>query len=146
MVNYSKSQGKGSYKVGNMIFPSKLQYSLIASIDRNLKLLYSSAPPKSKRNIINYSPFRDDEECFKAILDRVERCIFRFGRRVEIEEIGDADFKIMFCGIIYFFSEVYNYDDDDGVNFIEETPEYIKERFLYLANMLFDFGIVPYEF
>ena len=145
MVVDSKSQGKGSYKVGNLIFRSKLQYSLIATIDRNLKLLYSPATTESKRNIINYSPFRDDEECFKAILDRVERCIFRFGRRVEIEEIGDADFKIMFRGIIYFFSEVYNYDDD-GDNFIEGTPEYIKFRFLYLSNMLFDFGIVPYEF
>ena len=93
-----KTNGKrnGLYKVGNMIFPSKLLYSTIASIDRNLRFLYSPAPYNSWRDTINYSPCRDDVEEFDAILDRVEERINRIKGKVDYTITGDADFNIMF--------------------------------------------------
>ena len=94
MVNSStKSSGNDSlndnqyntkYKVGNLIFPSRLHYSIVEMIDANLSLLYLPLPPDFLSPSIFYYPLilgvekfhhipnRVDEEKFNYVLDRVK--------------------------------------------------------------------------
>ena len=113
------NQSNGRYKVEGIIFPSRFAFSIIESIDRNLRFLYSPAPPNNSRSTINYSVVRDNEEEFKYILDRVEDLIIKLAeklddrfyeefvrshnenRSMEIEEVIIINNK--FSGIIAFF-------------------------------------------
>ena len=143
---YSKSESNGLYKVGNLIFPSKLVFSTIESIDRNLRILYSKAPPNSIWDRINYSAVRDDDEEFNAILDRVEERIVRFAGKVKLIETDDAAFNRKFLGIMDFLYEAHDFESNIEVKYIKQTPEYIKKRFIDLADRLGECGISPNEF
>ena len=66
------------YKINDLIFPSRIVYQNIQSIDRNLRFLYSPAPACSPFRSINYFPARQTTSNFNAILDRVEERINRF--------------------------------------------------------------------
>ena len=95
---------------------------------------------------INYSTVRDDEEEFDSILDRVEERIDRIKEKVEIKETDDAAFNKSFLGIIDFLYEAYDFENNKEDEFSKQTPEHIKERFIDLANRLWDLGIHPSEF
>ena len=97
------NQSNGSYKEDNMIFFSRFIYSTIASIDRNLRFLYSPSINNEFWSTIRYSPVRDDEEEFEVILDRVEERINRIKGKVKIKETDDAAFNQSFMGITDFF-------------------------------------------
>ena len=128
----------GNYKVGCLVFPSRFVFSTIESIDRNLRFLYSPAPPNSLWQTINYSTVRDDDEEFDAILDRVEERINRFNEKVEIIETDDEAFNKEFLGIIYFLYEA----NDLPLN----SEKHFEKRFINLANRLWELGIQPGEF
>ena len=149
------------YKVGKVIFPSRLIYSTIASIDRNLRFLYSPTPPDKIWRTIQYSSARDDSEEFDAILDRVEERINIFklnneniedneinliNGKVKIVELDDAAFNSLFMGIIDFLYEASDYEDKSEDELTKKTPKHIKKRFINLANRLWDLGIHPSEF
>ena len=142
----SKSKSNGRHKVGNLIFPSRLVFSTIESIDRNLRILYSKAPPNSFWRTINYSAVRDDEEEFDSFLDRVEERIDRFNEKVNVRETDDSAFNKMFIGITDFLYEAYDFENNKEDRYSKKTPEYIKERFINLANRLWKLGINPCEF
>ena len=65
------NQSNGRYEVDGLIFYSKFVYKNIKSIEKNLKLLYST-DPNSEKGYINHSNVRDDEKYFDEILGRVE--------------------------------------------------------------------------
>ena len=132
------NQSNGSYKEDNMIFFSRFIYSTIASIDRNLRFLYSPAPPNSNRNTINYSPVRDDDEEFDAILDRVEERINRINGKVQIVETDDAAFNRTFLGIMDFLYEASDLPSN--------SENHFEKRIIDLANRLWGMGISPSEF
>ena len=147
------NQSNSSYEEGNMIFPSRLIYSTIASIDRNLGFLYSSSINNEFRETIRYSTVRDDDEEFDAILDRVEERINRFklnneniedneinliNGKVKIVELDDAAFNRTFLGIMDFLYEASDLPSN-GENHFEK-------RIIGLANRLWGLGISPSEF
>ena len=143
----SAKKSNGSYKEDNLIFPSRFVYSTIASIDRNLRILYSPSINNEFWATIRYSPVRDDEEEFEAILDRVEERINRINGKVKIRETTDAAFNQLFMGIIDFLYEASDFEDNtDDVLAKSKTPEYIKKRFIDLTNRLWEMGISPSEF
>ena len=132
------NQSNGSYEEDDMIFLSRFIYSTIASIDRNLRFLYSPAPPNSNRNTINYSPVRDDDEEFDAILDRVEERINRINGKVQIVETDDAAFNRTFLGIMDFLYEASDLPSN--------SENHFEKRIIDLANRLWEMGISPSEF
>ena len=140
------NHSNGKYKVNGIIFPSRFAFSTIESIDRNLRILYSKAPPNSLWPTINYSAVRDDEEEFDSILDRVEERIDGFIEKVNVRETDDSAFNKMFIGITDFLYEAYDYENNKEDRYSKKTPEYIKERFINLANRLWKLGINPCEF
>ena len=75
---------KDKYKVNDLIFSSRIEYQTIQSIDRNLRFLYSPALFNSLWSSINYSPARDIDSNFNAILDRVEERIGRIKKKFEL--------------------------------------------------------------
>ena len=114
--------------------------------DRNLRFLYSKAPPYKFWPRINYSSVRDDEEKFSFFLGRVEDRIERFEEKVNIIETDDAAFNKMFSGIIDFLYEAREIQNNQEDEYTKKTPDYIKRRFLYLADRLRQLGIYPSEF
>ena len=132
------NQSNGSYEEDDMIFLSRFIYSTIASIDRNLRFLYSPAPPNSNRNTINYSPVRDDDEEFDAILDRVEERINRITGKVQIVETDDAAFNITFCGIMDFLNEASDLPSN--------SENHFEKRIVDLANRLWEWVLVQVSF
>ena len=143
----STTQSNSSqYQVNNLIFPSRHVFSTIESINRNLRFLYSPAPPNSLWSTINYSTVRDNDEEFDSILDRVEERIDRFNEKVEIIETDDAAFNKEFNGIINFLYEATDFEDNKEDELSKKTPENIKKRFINLANRLWELGIHPGEF
>ena len=139
-------QVNGSYKVNNIIFPSRFVFSTIESIDRNLRFLYSKAPPNSWRDRINYSAVRDNEEEFDAILDRVEERMNRINGRIKFEETDDAAFNRKFFGIMDFLYEAHDFENNKEDELSKKTPENIKKRFINLSNRLWELGICPNDF
>jgi len=83
-TNTNVNQDK--YKVHDLIFPSRLVFTTIQSIDRNMRFLYSPAPANSLWPTINYSAARDDIDNFDAILDRVEERIDRVANCIDSSE------------------------------------------------------------
>ena len=142
----STNKSNAKYKVNDLIFPSKIAFTTVESIDRNLRIFYSRAPPNSLWKRINYSAVRDDEEEFDSFLDRVEERIDRFNEKVNVRETDDSAFNKMFIGITDFLYEAYDYENNKEDRYSKKTPEYIKERFINLANRLWDLGIHPGEF
>ena len=143
----SSTQSKSSqYQVNNLIFPSRKVFSTIKSINRNLRLLYSPAPPNSLWPTINYSKVRDDDEEFHAILDRVEARIDRFNEKVEIIETDDAAFNKEFLGIVNFLYEASNFEDNTEDELSKQTPQHIKKRFISIADKFWEAGVQPGEF
>ena len=137
----------GEYKVDNMIFPTRFVYSTIASIDRNLRILYSEVPPSSLWQRMNYSGVRDDKEEFCAILDRVEERTNRIDGRVKIEETSYSAFNIAFHGIMDFLYEAGEFEgNEESYRLSKKTPEYIKKRFIDLARRMWEMNISPNEF
>ena len=142
----SKTQSNSShYQVNNLIFPSLLVYQTIKSIDKDLSNLYSPAPPNSLWSTINYSTARDSVQ-FDDILDKVETYIDKFSRKVQIIEAGDSAFHQEFHGIVDFLYEADHFEDNTEDELSKKTPEYIKKRFINLANRLWELGIRPSEF
>ena len=133
-VNHSN----GNYKINDLKFPSRFVFSTIESIDRNLRLLYSPAPPNSLCSTINYSIVRDNDEEFDSILDRVEERIDRFNEKVEIIEKDEESFNKEFPGITDFLYEV----SDLPLN----SEKHFEKRFINLAYRLWELGIHPSEF
>ena len=143
------------YEINNLVFPSRHVFSTIQSIDRNLRFLYSPAPSGRIWPTINYSPTRDDDEEFDAILDRVEERINRIKKEVKIIEKADAAFNQQFLGIIDFL-----YEADDILEKREEyfrnngkyldssgtSENYFENKFIYLSKKLWDLGISPSDF
>ena len=152
-------QNNGKYEVDDIIFPSRLVFSTIESIDRNLRFLYSPPPPNKPRSRINYSEVRDDEEEFNCILDRVEERIkildeesarlydefVRFdggyeridkeGKIVEKEE--DA-FINKFSGLINFLYEADDFKCDNEDELSKKKPRrYQEEIYLSCENIAF---------
>ena len=140
------NHSNGKYKVNDIIFPSRFAFSTIESIDRNLRILYSKAPPNSLWPRINYSSVRDDEEEFVSFLGRVEDRINRCDEKVNVRETDDSAFNEMFPGIIDFLYEAYDFENNKEYRYSKKTPEYIKDGFIYLAKRLWQLGINPGEF
>ena len=138
-----KKTRNGKYKVDHIICPSKFVLGTIESIDRNLRFFYSRAPRDSLRLRINYSSVRDDNEKIDNFLDRVEERIDRFYEKVKIKETDDAAFNKKFIGIIDFFNEAYDFENNTADELSKQMPEYIKKRFIYLADRLWKLGIHP---
>ena len=129
------------YKSKNLVFPSRFVFSTIESIDRNLRIIYSKAPPNSGRDRINYSTVRDDEEEFDTILDRVEERINRINKingKVKIIETDDAAFNRTFLGIMDFLYEASVLPSN--------SENHFEKRFIDLANRLWEMGICLSEF
>ena len=139
------NQSNGKYEVDDIIFPSRFVFSIIESIDRNLRFFYSPAPPNKMWSRINYSAVRDDEEEFNCFLDRVGERINRIDEEVDFIEIEDGAFN-EFHGIIDFLYEATDFENNKEDELSKQTPEYIKNRFINLANRLWKLGIHPYEF
>ena len=149
------SKSKEYYRVGNLLFTSRSVFSAIESIDRNLRYLYSPAPPDSGQSRINHSPARDVDEAFDAILDRVEKwfpiyddrldrdeiIIVRFGKRYPYKELAGAispAFNRTFLGIMYFLYEARDLPSNNENHF--------DNRISYIANSLWGLGICPDDF
>ena len=141
-VNHSNEE----YEVDDIIFPTKNVFKTIKSINRKLRLLYSPAPTNSLWPTINYSPVRDDDEEFNAILDRVEERIDRFNEKVEIIETGDAAFNKKFLGIVNFLYEASDFEDNTENDLSKKTAENIKKRFISIAHKFWEAGVCPMEF
>ena len=71
------NQSNGNYEVDDLIFPSKLIFSTLESIDRNLKFLYTPGSARNDFETINHSLVREDEGEFDLFLERVEERIER---------------------------------------------------------------------
>ena len=136
----------GKIKVNDLIIPSIYVFSNIESIDIKLRKLYSEAPINGRLITISYSSKRDDEEEFVSILDEVEELIDRFYKKINVRETDDSAFNKMFYGITNFLYEAYGYENKQEDIYSKKTPEYIKERFINLANRLWKLGINPCEF
>ena len=144
----TQSDSKG-YRFNNLIFPFKKIYLITKQINRKLELLYSPASSGSLWPTINYSLVRDNEEEFNAILDKVEKYFDRFNEEydeVTIVEIGDAAFNNEFFGIVNFLYEASDFYCKKEDELSKKTPEYIKERFISIADKLWYGGIRPGEF
>lgn len=109
------------YKKSNMIFPSRMVYQNIESIDRNLRFLYSPAPVCSPSQSINYSLTRESPSNFNAILDRVKERINRFKGKVKIIETEDDAFNEKFPAIVDFLYEASGLET--------KTKEPIEKKF-----------------
>ena len=142
---HNVNQSNGKYEVDDIIFPSRFVFSIIESIDRNLRFFYSPAPPNKMWSRINYSAVRDDEEEFNCFLDRVEERIDRIDEKVKIIETVDSAFY-KFHGIIDFLYEAYDFVKKQEDELSKQTPEYIKRRFINLAGRLLYLGIHPSKF
>ena len=142
----STTQSNSSqYQVNNLIFPSLLVYQTIKSIDRDLRILYSPAPHGSFWPTINYSPARDSVR-FDQILDRVEIYIDEFRRKVKIIETSDSAFNEEFLGIVNFLYEASDFKDNTENDLSKQTEEYIKKRFISIADKFWKAGVHPLEF
>ena len=126
------------YKINDLIFPSRIVYQNIQSIDRNPRFLYSPAPVCSPFRSINYFPARQTTSNFNAILDRVEEPINRFKEKAKITETEDNAFNEEFPGIIDFLYEASTLEP--------KTKEPLEKKFIDLAQRLWDLGIRPLEF
>ena len=143
------------YEINNLVFPSRHVFTTIQSIDRNLRFLYSPAPSGSIWPTIKYSPTRDDDDEFDAILDRVEERINRIKEEVKIIEKDDAAFNQQFLGIIDFLYEAEDilekreeYFQNNG-KYLESSgnrEHYFENMFIYLSKRLWDLGIGPSDF
>ena len=133
-------------KLMTKYFLQGFAFSTIESIDRNLRFLYSKSPPEKFWPRINYSSVRDDEEKFSFFLGRVEDRIERFEEKVNIIETDDAAFNKMFPGMIDFLYEAREIQNNQEDEYTKKTPDYMKRRFLYLADRLRQLGIYPSEF
>ena len=140
--------GRRGYRFNNLIFPSKQIYLTVKKINSKLDLLYSPAPQGSLWPTIRYSSSRDDFEEFNDILDKVEKYFDRFNEEydeVTILETDNAAFNQEFLGIVNFLYEAFDfYCKEDELS--KKTPEYIKERFIFIADKLWYSGICPGEF
>ena len=142
----SGEESNGNYEVNDLIFPTKKVCKMIKSINRKLKLLYSPAPPNSLWPTINYSTVRDDKKEFDALLDRVEKRIDRFKEKVKIIETDDSAFQKEFCGIRDFLYEASNFEDNKEDELSKQTEEYMKKRFISIADKFWKAGVHPSEF
>ena len=93
-VNHSN----GNYEVDDLIFPSRIVFTTIESIDRNLRFLYTPVSASTDWETINHSAVRDNDGEFDAFLKRVEERIERikaFDRSQFLykEKRGGAFFK-----------------------------------------------------
>ena len=75
--NRNVNHSNGNYEVDGLIFPSRFVFSTIASIDRNLKFLYTEGSEDTDYFPIFHSPDRENEKNFAAFLKRVEVLIKR---------------------------------------------------------------------
>ena len=116
----------GNCEVDNILFVSGFVFLTIESIDINLRLLYTAGSVSSDWESINYSPVRDNEEEFDAILTRVEDLIDR---------IKDAKYKY---GIVDCFHE--------GLDFGIKTNNNNKFviRILDIVRKMHNIGIYPF--
>ena len=126
------------YKINDLIFPSRIVYQNIKSIDRNLRFLYSPAPVCSTFRSTNYSLARESTSNFNAILIRVKERINRFKGKVKIIETDDSAFNEEFPGIIDFLYEASDIET--------KAREPLERKFVDLAKRLWDLGIRPLEF
>ena len=133
------------HQVNNLIFPSFLVYQTIKSIDRDLRILYSPANPGSLWPTVNYSSARDSVR-FDEILDRVEICIDEFQRKIDITHQSDSAFNDEFLGIVNFLYEASDFEDNKEDELSKQTPEYIKKRFISIADKFWKAGVHPLEF
>ena len=140
--------GRG-YRFNNLIFPLKKIYLVIKEINKKLELLYSLSSSESLWPTINYSSVRDNEEKFNDILDEVEKYLDRFNEEydeVEIIENDDAAFNQEFLGIVNFLYEATDFYGKTEDELSKKVPDYIKKRFIFIADKLFNCGICPDEF
>ena len=140
--------GRG-YRFNNLIFPLKKIYLVIKEINKKLELLYSLSSSESLWPTINYSSVRDNEEKFNDILDEVEKYLDRFNEEydeVEIIENDDAAFNQEFLGIVNFLYEATDFYGKTEDELSKKVPDYIKKRFIFIADKLCNCGICPDEF
>ena len=93
-------QSNGNYEVDDIIFASRFVFRTIKSIDKNLRLLYTPGSDSNDWETIPFSPVRDNDEEFDAILIKVEEWIgkiiafYRSTKKILFKEKrGDAFFK-----------------------------------------------------
>ena len=145
-----------SYKIANLKFTSDFVYSTIKSIDiqlRKLSVDLFSNPFFPLWEIIEKIMGRVPEESFNQILDIVEESsnqifdiveenINKFDKKVNYMEIEEAAFNQEFRGILEFLYEAdfFRCAEDDYPAII---PISIKNRYIKLADRLWDLGIHP---
>ena len=139
------NQSNGNYEVDGIIFASRFVFTTIESIDRNLRFLYTPGFASNDWETTNYSPVRDNDEEFDAILGRVEE---RIGRIMAIddgstnqflykEKLDDAFFG-KFGGIEDCFNEVICLD--------VKTQNKFERRIIDIVRGLSCIGIDPYYY
>ena len=134
----------------NVSFSKKRIYKIVRKINKSLDLLYSPAPQGSLWPTIRYSSARDDIKKIENILDRVEKRVYRL--RDEVAEIKDdvpdesAAFTKEFLGIVSFLYEADDFDNEKEDESSKKIPDYIKEKFISIAQKLWDTGFDPRMF
>ena len=139
------NQTTEKYEVDNIIFPSKLVYSILKRINRNLRLLYSKDPNNELWPRINYSMVRDNESSISMVLERVEERLNRIDEKDDIIITGDAVFFKLFPGIIDFLYEASEIKDGIEDEYTRKMADYNKKRITYLADKMWELGIHPSE-
>ena len=134
----------------NVSFSKKRIYKIARKIDKSLGLLYSPAPQGSSWPTIRYSSVRDSIKEFEKILDEVEESVCILA--IKVSEILDpildnsAVFTKEFLGILSFLHEADDIFRKKEDELSKKIPDNIKEKFLSVAQQLWDTGFDPRRF
>ena len=122
------------FETNNLVFSSQEEYKKIQSIDNDLGSLYLTTFRRGFRENIIDTQVREDHIKLNTILDRVEKKINRFDKKVDIIQKADT-FQCEFFYINSFLREA-----------VDSKEEQFKTRFTYIFLRLKEIGIFQKEF
>ena len=136
-VNHS-----GNYEVDGLIFPSRFVFSTIASIERNLKFLYTEGSEDTDYFPIFHSPDRENDKNFAAILKRVEVLIKRI---TGIDDTKHFIFKEKHRSAFLKKFEAINYCILEGMYLHSKYRNKFEKKIIDIVRSLCHIGLDPYS-
>ena len=138
----SLGESNKNYEVDGIIFPTRFIFTMIESIDRNLKFIYTLGTVENDFEPIFYSEVREDAGEFSEFLARAEDRISRIEniddgstKQFLYKEKCDGEFFAKFSGIYCCLIE--------GACTHPQTQNYFERRILDIARRMYFIGIGP---
>ena len=140
--NRNVNHSNGNYEVDGLIFPSRFLFSTIASIDRNLKFLYTEGSEDTDYCPIFHSPVRENDKEFAAFLKRVEE---RIKRITGIDDTKHFIFKEKHRSAFLKKFEAINYCILEGMYLRGKYRNKFEKKIIDIVRSLCNIGLDPYS-